>query len=833
MNIATCFSRRTTLLAAIAVMLFFVVCQGEAVSGTPQSAGQKTDRPAVRLAGSGQSNLISDDFNDPSLNPGLWTFVDPLADCQMSMNGKEIKISVPAGTVHDAWTGGDDAPRIMQPTNDADFQVIVKIDSPMTKQYQTSGILVQETPTSYLRFDIHSDGSKLVAFAASILNNVATAQTGGDVIVDSNGVVPLYLMVKRTSNSWQMSTSKDGSAWTLVASFNYTLVVSSVGIFVGNEGVTPPAFTGAFDFFQTAIPKQPTLLLPANGATAQSLTPQLIWAAFSGALTYHLQVATDSAFAAGIVTNDSTLTDSTKSLSGLAYTTKYFWRVSARNASTGTSAYTRPWSFTTNVPPPATPVLLSPATNTVNAPLNVVVRWHKSTGAGSYHLQAGTDSLFAGAFVVNDSTLTDTSRAVTGVINATKYFWRVRAIGPGGSSAYAAVWNFTTIISAPGIPTLVSPVNGAIDVPATPQLRWHAVPTATQYAVKLGTDSTFATGIAVNDSTVTDSVLSVAGLTNGTSYYWEVRAKNVGGTSGPSVVYRFATIVGMSGLVYPPNGAGNIPLALTLQWRSVKNATRYWLQLATDSTFATGLIKSDSTLTDTSRAIVGLIINQRYFWRVNAKGSGGWGGFSPTSTFLTETPLSGAISLISPTDLTSLGSDSVKFVWHSSQPLIQAYDLEFGPDSAFVFTVSDTAVVDTFKTVKGLLSNTRYFWRVRAKNPGGWGPYSTPTWSFNVLPTGVNEEKGLPREYSLDQNYPNPFNPATMITFSLPKAGHVQLEIFNVLGQKVATLIDQEQPAGIHTMKFDGTSLSSGIYIYRLVVSGEARTFVRKMILAK
>lgn len=85
---------------------------------------------------------------------------------------------------------------------------------------------------------------------------------------------------------------------------------------------------------------------------------------------------------------------------------------------------------------------------------------------------------------------------------------------------------------------------------------------------------------------------------------------------------------------------------------------------------------------------------------------------------------------------------------------------------------------------------------------------------------GVSDES-LPAEYGLDQNYPNPFNPTTEISFALPQASHVRLTVYNVLGQRVRTLIDEEMPAGVHTKTWDGRnsgggSVASGVYFYEL-----------------
>jgi len=106
------------------------------------------------------------------------------------------------------------------------------------------------------------------------------------------------------------------------------------------------------------------------------------------------------------------------------------------------------------------------------------------------------------------------------------------------------------------------------------------------------------------------------------------------------------------------------------------------------------------------------------------------------------------------------------------------------------------------------------------------------------LPTDVDDPDGgaLPSGYNLAQNYPNPFNPSTQMVFSLPTASDVTLTIYNVLGQKVTTLVRGLWPAGEHVVTWDGTTsdgsrVSSGVYFYKLSANGFSRT--RKMMLLK
>lgn len=107
----------------------------------------------------------------------------------------------------------------------------------------------------------------------------------------------------------------------------------------------------------------------------------------------------------------------------------------------------------------------------------------------------------------------------------------------------------------------------------------------------------------------------------------------------------------------------------------------------------------------------------------------------------------------------------------------------------------------------------------------------TPGVQNQIIINSIEDSEATPKEFVLSQNYPNPFNPSTNISFSVPSSGKVELSIFNVLGQKVHTLVDGNLSAGNHTYTFDASGLTSGVYFYRIVA--RTNTATQKMLLMK
>ncbi|MDP1676032.1 MAG: T9SS type A sorting domain-containing protein [Bacteroidota bacterium] len=149
----------------------------------------------------------------------------------------------------------------------------------------------------------------------------------------------------------------------------------------------------------------------------------------------------------------------------------------------------------------------------------------------------------------------------------------------------------------------------------------------------------------------------------------------------------------------------------------------------------------------------------------------------------------------------------------------------------------DTFIVRTGAQLRTLMAGADTLilkWTVKAKGKEATLVSNVDTVSVKLvkgLITGVESTELLPLVFSLEQNYPNPFNPTTTIMYSIPAESRVTLKIYNMLGQEVATLVNETMVAGRYTASFNASNLASGAYIYRI----EAGSFVsnKKMILLK
>jgi|GEM_PF-714337 len=284
-------------------------------------------------------------------------------------------------------------------------------------------------------------------------------------------------------------------------------------------------------------------------------------------------------------------------------------------------------------------------------------------------------------------------------------------------------------------------------------------------------------------------------------------------------------------LISPSNGDGNQKSTVSLAWQSTPLTERYSVELSTEPDFSKDIFVSVHEFKGTTVKFNRVQPGFTYYWRVRAHGQGGESPYSDVFSFESGIPV--APSLGEPAH-TQVGVDlKPVFTWFKT-PKATSYRVQVASQVQFYDNsiLLDQETNDTtFKSTVDLLQSKIQYWRVAAKNTFGTGPWSKVN-GFKTV--DVEEEEVLPLEYKLSQNYPNPFNPTTTINYELKNSGHVRLSVYDILGNEVATLVNQYQPAGKYNVEFDLNNvrkLTSGIYMYTLKSDGF--NFTRKMLLLK
>ncbi|MDQ3003421.1 MAG: ice-binding family protein [Fibrobacterota bacterium] len=543
--------------------------------------------------------------------------------------------------------------------------------------------------------------------------------------------------------------------------------------------------------FRSIAPGTPILVSPSNGAVNQSSSPTLIWNSVPGAATYRLQVSLSPAFV-GTSYDDSTLTGVSKPMSGLSAGTAYFWRVRSK-ISGESGAWSDVWKFTT-LAPPSSPALVAPAAGSGNQPTTMIFRWTASPGTETYRLQISASSVFAGT-AFYDSSVVGTSQLVTGLTPGTTYYWRVNAGNDAGTSDFTN-GSFTTVVAAPQAPDLAAPLDASTNATTIPNLEWTASAGAVTYRLQVDTSSVFASTI-FDDSTITATSKKVAVLIVGKTYYWRVNAKNAGGTSAFSKIWRFTVssvaVLDAPVLTSPDDSATDVSTNTLLDWDAVAGADTYRLQLDTLITFA-GPVFDSATITSTSLPITGLIVGKTYFWRVNAKYGPGTSAFSSIRSFTVAAINAPAPPLLeSPLDSATGISKNPVLRWKASTGAT-SYRLQVDTSSLFANPVFDDANLNALsRPMSASLKEGRtYFWRVNARNNGGTSAFSA-TWRFTT-----------------DSSLVNPINLGAAARFGGlgGSAGITNQGIFTRIKGSIATTAASTLVTGFH----DGTTAPSNVF---------------------
>ena len=273
---------------------------------------------------------------------------------------------------------------------------------------------------------------------------------------------------------------------------------------------------------------------PVDGATGRSTNPAATWEASAGATSYEVCADTLNNGACDTAwVSVGNVTSVTWPGTALAYDTTYYWQVRAVNAAGYTPADSATWwSVRTQVEAPEAFSMTTPANGATGQATSLTLTWGTSARAASYEYCYDTtnDGACAGSWT---SAGTNTSAGLSGLASGTTYYWHVRATNPGGTTYANATtwWSFATQVAKPEDFSKLTPANGSSGRPTSPTATWEASAGATGYEMCANTTATCAGGW-VPVGNVTSVTWPGAVLDFWTTYYWQVRAVNAGGTTG-------------------------------------------------------------------------------------------------------------------------------------------------------------------------------------------------------------------------------------------------------------------------------------------------------------
>ena len=206
-----------------------------------------------------------------------------------------------------------------------------------------------------------------------------------------------------------------------------------------------------------------------------------------------------------------------------------------------TNLFAQKYSYAPILIPPA-PVLVSPPNGATSVVTNPLLDWDSAAAAESYRVQVSTDiGFFSTVYDSSNITITQFQIPTNGLLIHTIYFWRVNASNSTGTSPWSSEWCFSTIVTPPITPILLSPSNGSV-VSTAPLLDWNDVNSATSYRLQVSGVANFMTTV-IDEISLAESNYQIpsAVLNNDVKYYWRARARNAGGWSPWASAWNFTT----------------------------------------------------------------------------------------------------------------------------------------------------------------------------------------------------------------------------------------------------------------------------------------------------
>ncbi len=350
----------------------------------------------------------------------------------------------------------------------------------------------------------------------------------------------------------------------------------------------------------------------------------------------------------------------------------------------------------------------------------------------------------------------------------------------------------------PGVPTLVTPANGATNLSQPVPLDWSDISGATSYEVQVDNNSDFSSVLA--DYIVTTSSAAASGLSGGVTLYWRARAYNGCGWGSWSSTRTFTsicTLPGVPSFVSPASGASNISVPVLLDWSDVAGVTSYQVQVDNNSDFSSANVDQQPVVS--SYTASGLSGSTLYYWRTRAQSSCGWGNWSASRNFTT------AASETTPPVLTGITVSRIThnmalISWTTNE--LASTQVNYGATTAYGLTTTfDPTLVSTHaQSLTNLSPLTTYHYRVRSRDAFGNEAVSGD-FSFTTTEVLQDVDEGI--------------TPTVSSSYSGYTATRITDGVLNPFGGTTTTWASEESSTQPHWIEFD---LGSNMVVKRVIV---------------
>ena len=643
-----------------------------------------------------------------------------------------------------------------------------------------------------------STSSKLPAATTSIASLVTVSSATLSGSVNPNGAsTTAYFKWGTTANLATFNTTSSQSVGSGLTDQTITAPLTNLTsntryyfrIFAQNSAGSQEGSIASFATL-VATPGVVSLSTPSAGSTNQLITPTLSWQAVAGATNYHLQVSINSGFTPPLLLEDSTLTLTSKQIGPLLFNTVHYWRVSASNGS-GTGAFSASASFTTL---PAAPATIT-ATTSVSFPTKAK---RADYGAADYRILGlpGASNLSVGSIVTGNPAEDWAAYWDNG--NASDYMVPYDGGATFQFSAGRAFWILSKSNVSIDRSVSAAPLNAAYEAEIPLHPGWNLITNPFSLSIPWSRVQ------AANNIPSTPIYSFNGSFASSTTFdpyagYYIFNGSPATTLTTLKVPYQaiYADMV-------------DAPMPEAKGWRvSVQLAAGEFIDRCMKfGVSATASRELDEFDVHKPRAIGSLpeISFERPQW--DPEFTTFATDIRPSATDLEQWDLVIKTERETRTVLTFSGVGSIPLLYDVvliDRERQQSIDLR--RDSVYVRTaIGDRSELSVVVGRRDLVLRR----------------------AAEIVPT----------ETKLSQNYPNPFNPRTSISYQLVADSFVKLEVFDVLGRRVCTIVDGELQPGDHMVHWDGSALPSGVYYYRLQVrpaDGQRPPFTesRKMVLMK